>query len=90
MTARTKALQVVEMADRTRHPTPRLATAADIRREMADLYRQARAGQVEIGDASRLGYLLTQLAQMVRIDDLEQRTDALERAMRLQAERTKT
>ncbi len=90
MTARTKALQVVEMADRTRHPTPHLATAADIRREMADLYRQARTGQVEIGDASRLGYLLTQLAQLVRIDDLEQRTAALERAMRLQAERTKT
>ena len=88
MTA-TKALQVVEMADRTRHPTPRLATAGDVRREMADLYRQARTGQVEIGDASRLAYILTQLATMLRIDDLEQRTAALERALRLQSEKAK-
>ena len=85
----TKALQVVEMPDRSRHPTPRLATAADVRREMADLYRQARTGQVDIADASRLGYLLAQLAQMVRIDDLEQRTAAIERALRLQSEKTK-
>jgi hypothetical protein len=89
MTAQTKALQVVEMPDRTRHPTPRLATAADVRREMADLYRQARTGQVEIGDASRLAYILTQLATMLRIDDLEQRTAALERALRLQTEKAK-
>ena len=87
MTAQTKILQVVEMPDRTRHPTPRLATAADVRREMADLYRQARTGQVEIGDASRLAYILTQLATMLRIDDLEQRTAALERALRLQNEK---
>ena len=85
----TKALQVVEMADRTRHPTPRLATAGDVRREMADLYRQARTGQVEIADASRLAYILTQLATMLRIDDLEQRTAALERALRLQSEKAK-
>ncbi len=88
MTA-TKALQVVEMQDRTRHPTPRLATAGDVRREMSDLYRQARTGQVEIADASRLAYILTQLATMLRIDDLEQRTAALERALRLQSEKAK-
>ena len=88
MTA-TKALQVVEMPDRTRHPSPPLATSADVRREMADLYRQARTGQVEIADASRLAYILTQLATMLRIDDLEQRTAALERALRLQSERAK-
>ena len=84
MTMRTKSAQVVVLPEKSQHPTPRLATAADIRREMADLYRQARAGHVDIADASRLGYLLSQLAQMVRIDDLDQRTAALERALRAQ------
>ena len=89
MTAQTKPAQVVVLSEKSRHPTPRLATAGDVRREMADLYRQARTGQVEIGDASRLAYMLTQLATMLRIDDLEQRTAALERALRLQTEKAK-
>lgn len=80
----TKALQVVEVMDKTRHPTPRLATASDVRREMADLYRQARTGDIEITDATRLTYMLTQLAALLRLDDLEQRTAALERALRTQ------
>ena len=79
---RTKSLQVVEIADKTRHPTPRLATASDVRREMADLYRQARTGSIEITDATRLAYMLTQLAALLRLDDLEQRTAALERILK--------
>lgn len=81
---RTKALQVVEVTDKTRHPTRRLATASDVRREMADLYRQARTGSLEIADATKLTYMLTQLATLLRLDDLEQRTAALERALRTQ------
>ena len=87
MTAQTKILQVVEMPDRTRHPAPPLATSADIRREMATLYREARSGRLDVADASKLTFILNQIAQVLRIDDLEQRTAALERALRLQTEK---
>lgn len=80
----TKPAQVVVLEPKTTHPTPRLATAADIRREMAALYRDARGGRLAVDDASRFAYILTQLAQMVRLDELEQRTAALELAMRMQ------
>ncbi|WP_245800374.1 hypothetical protein [Thiomonas intermedia] len=89
MTAQTKALQVVEMPERTRHPTPPLATSADVRREMATLYREARSGRLDVADASKLTFILVQIAQVLRIDDLEQRTAALERALRLQSEKAK-
>ena len=88
MTA-TKALQVVEIADRTRHPSPPLATSADVRREMATLYREARSGRLDVADASKLTFILNQIAQVLRIDDIEQRTAALERALRLHSERAK-
>lgn len=78
----TKTLQVVEVSGKARHPTPRLATASDVRREMADLYRQARTGGIEIADATRLAYMLSQLAALLRLDDLEQRTAALERILK--------
>ena len=81
----TETLQVMEMADKSRHPTPRLATASDVRREMADLYRQARTGGIEIADATKLAYILNQLATLLRLDDLEQRTAALERILKQSA-----
>ena len=84
MNAQTKALQVVEMPDRTRHPSPPLATSADVRRELATLYREARNQRIDVGDASKLAHILNTIAQVLRVDDLEQRTAALERALRLQ------
>ena len=83
----TKALQVIEMPEKSRHPSPRLGTAAEVRMEMARLYREARTGQVEVGDATKLAYILTQLATLMRIDDLEQRTAALERALKMEAKK---
>lgn len=80
----TKTLQVITAPDKNTHPTPRLGTAAEVRMEMARLYRDARAGKVEVGDATKLAYILTQLATLMRIDDLEARTAALERVLRMQ------
>ena len=79
----TKTGQVLAATEKSRHPTPRLATASDVRREMADLYRQARTGGIEISDATKLAYILNQLATLLRLDDLEQRTAALERILKL-------
>ena len=57
---------------------------AEVRMEMARLYRAARTGEVEVGNATKLAYILTQIATLMRIDDLEQRTAALERVLRAQ------
>ncbi len=85
--APTKPLQVIEATEINRHPSPRLGTAAEVRMEMARLYREARTGQMGVGDATKLAYLLTQLATLMRIDDLEQRTAALERVLKLEAKK---
>ena len=61
-------------------PTPqlKLATIEDCRREMARVYRDARTGQADTADASRLVYMLTSIAKMIEIGQLEQRLIALE------------
>lgn len=55
-----------------------LATADDVRRELAKLYREARAGRVEVQDASRLANILQILARCIETGDLEQRIETLE------------
>jgi len=61
-------------------PTPqlKLATIEDCRREMARVYRDARTGQAETADASRLVYMLTSIAKMIEVGQLEERLNALE------------
>ena len=61
-------------------PTPhlKLATIEDCRREMARVYRDARQATTDTADASRLVYMLTSIAKMIEIGQLEQRLIALE------------
>jgi len=61
-------------------PTPqlKLATIEDCRREMARVYRDARTAATDTADASRLVYMLTSIAKMIEIGQLEQRITALE------------
>ena len=61
-------------------PTPqlKLATIEDCRREMARVYRDARTATTDTADASRLVYMLTAIAKMIEIGQLEQRLNALE------------
>lgn len=56
----------------------KLASAEDVRRELARLYRQARAGRLEVGDASRLANVLQILSRSIETSDLETRLTALE------------
>ncbi len=62
-------------------PTPqlKLATIDDCRREMARVYRDARTGQAETADASRLVYMLTSIAKLIETGQLEERLNELER-----------
>ena len=61
-------------------PTPqlKLATIEDCRREMARVYRDARTGMTDTANASRLVYMLTSIAKMIEIGQLEQRLTILE------------
>lgn len=61
-------------------PTPqlKLATIEDCRREMARVYRDARTATTDTADASRLVYMLTSIAKMIEIGQLEQRITQLE------------
>ena len=62
-------------------PTPqiKLATIDDCRREMAKVYRDAKTGKTETADASRLVYMLTSIAKMIEVGQLEERLTQLER-----------
>lgn len=63
-------------------PTPRLRVPLrdqrDVARELARLYRSARAGLVPVGDASKLAHILHVLARVLDGGDLELRIEALE------------
>ena len=52
-----------------------------VRAELASLYRQARAGQVAVGDAGRLTYILTSLSRLIEGSDLETRLADLEKRL---------
>jgi hypothetical protein len=56
----------------------RLQTLDQISVEMAKLYREARAGEIALGDATRLAYLLSVLAKMRESGDLARRVEQLE------------
>lgn len=66
----------------TEHAPPRLrlklATADDVRRELARLYREGRNGQRDVGDVSRLANVLQILSRCIETGDLERRIVDLE------------
>ena len=60
-------------------PAPRLDSAIRVRRELARLYGEARAGTLAVGDASKLANVLQILGRMIETGDLEVRLEELER-----------
>jgi hypothetical protein len=66
-------------------PTPPakidLHDARAIRRELASVYRDARAGIIEVQDATRLGYLLDLLRKAYETDVLQSRLELVERTL---------
>lgn len=61
-------------------PTPqiKLATIEDCRREMARVYRDAKSLSIDSADASRFVYMLTSIAKMIELGQLEERITLLE------------
>lgn len=64
-------------------PPPRLdlSNAKDVRREMAAVYRSVKEGKLDGGDGSKLVYMLREIGQLIRTDEVQQRIEALERAI---------
>lgn len=65
-------------------PTPpkiKLNSLGDVRREMATIYREARAGKIDISDAGRLAYVLTGIGKLIEVEQIEQRLNQLERKL---------
>lgn len=54
-----------------------LSTLTETRRELAEIYRLARGGEIRIEEASRLCYMLDRISQAIRA---EREIDALESA----------
>jgi hypothetical protein len=68
-------------------PTPRrrgpvLESLPEVRREMARVYRQMRHGRIDTQDATRMTYVLTQIAKIIQVAGLDARIEAVERALR--------
>lgn len=56
----------------------KLASATDVSRELAKLYREARSGGIKVEDASRLANILAILSRILTDSELEARIEALE------------
>lgn len=68
-------------------PTPRrrgpvLESLTDVRREMATVYRHMRHGRIDTQDATRMTYVLSQIAKIIQTAELEARVEAVERALK--------
>lgn len=70
--------EVINPAPRRTPAKINLSTLHDLRREMARVYRDARAGRIETQDASRLTYMLGELVKVQTVIDLEARLNRLE------------
>lgn len=74
-------LETVEENDVTpieRRVRARLDTLADVRREMAKLYRMARAETLDVQDAARLANILMLIGRLIEGGEFEKRLEALE------------
>lgn len=62
-------------------PKIKLNSIGDVRREMGTIYREARAGKLDISDAGRFAYVLTGIGKLIEVELIEQRLAQLERKL---------
>ncbi len=63
-------------------PTPskiKLNALEDVRREMASVYREARAGRMDASEAGRFAYILTGIGKLIEATEIEKRLSQMER-----------
>lgn len=56
----------------------KLDTMADVRREMAKVYRETRSQQLDPAEATKLVWMLQAVGKVIEGSDLEKRIEALE------------
>lgn len=59
-------------------PRVDLATALDVRREMAKVYRDMKGKRIDPADGTKLVYVLAQIGKMIELHEIETRLTALE------------
>ena len=66
----------------TRTPAKiKLNALEDVRREMASVYREARAGRMDTSEAGRLAYILTGIGKLIEATEIEKRLSQMERKL---------
>ena len=55
-----------------------LSSLADVRREAAAVYRDARQGTIDTQDASRLAFVLMTISKMIELETIDARLAELE------------
>ena len=56
----------------------RLDTVGGVVTELGRVYRQARRGELDVGDATRLAMVLREIRCALEVSDIEKRFEALE------------
>lgn len=76
-----KRPETIDAATGKPDPTPRridLSTLRDVRLELAAVYRQMDAGEIESQDGTRRAYVLKTIADVITLAELERRIQELE------------
>ncbi len=68
-------------------PVGKLDTLTRVRREMSKLYKEARQKKLETPEATRLVFILKNIAGLIESSDLEKRIEALEEVCRVNGNR---
>jgi hypothetical protein len=56
----------------------KLDSLADVKREMAKIYREARSGILDVQDSTKLVWVLQAVGKVIESSDLEKRIEILE------------
>ncbi|HQS03651.1 MAG TPA: hypothetical protein PK693_10800 [Halothiobacillus sp.] len=59
-------------------PRINLSSSADVRRELAKVYRDVRQGRMDASEGTKLGYLLELMRKMIETEELEKRLAKIE------------
>ena len=82
-------MQVIDGKGNAAAPTPRidLHDAHAIRRELGAVYRDMRAGRIEMQDGTRLAYVLDMIRKSYDTGVLQDRIEMLERTIEIRGKK---
>ena len=68
------------MSDKAKPRIGPLNTVGGVVTELGRVYREARRGELDVGDATRLAYILREIRCALELSEFEKRLEALESA----------